>query len=141
MIRVLLAVPVAAVLLGGCGGSPSTAEQQVSSSEGTIVVAQEGTTPAGTQWYVRIETTKSEPVTESAYPNAPIALTKQLSAGQYRVISWHRACTNTCPTTGEEGLGPLEDVCGAATTVAAGNRVTATVAIEAEGGCSVRVGS
>ncbi|GLZ27846.1 hypothetical protein Lesp02_00360 [Lentzea sp. NBRC 105346] len=143
MIRLLIAVPVAAVLLGGCGGSPSTVESAAtpSSSDGTIVVAQEGSAPARTQWYVRIETTKAESVTEAAYPNAPIALTKQLPAGQYRVISWHRTCSGACPASGEDGLGPLEEVCGAATTVTPGGRVAATVVIDAEGGCSVRVGT
>jgi hypothetical protein len=126
-------VPVAAVLLGGCGGSP--ADQPT----GTLDVGQEGTAPARTAWYLRIETTNAEPVTEHAYPNGTITLTQQLATGDYRVISWNRPCAEVCPSTGENGLGPLSEVCGAPVTIVEGARVSATVVINADGGCSVHV--
>jgi len=127
-------VPLAAVLLGGCGGSPA-ADQPT----GTVVVGQDGTPPPHTAWYVRIETMDAKPVTEHAYPNAGIALTQQVSPGDYRVISWNRPCTDTCPNSGENGLGPLSEVCGAPVSVTQDNRVSATVVINADGTCSVRV--
>lgn len=133
MNRTILVVPVAAALLGGCGGSP--ADQPT----GTLDVGQEGTAPARTAWYVRIETMDAKPVTEHAYPNAPITLTQQLSTGSYRVISWNRPCADACPSSGEHGLGPLSEVCGAPVNVTQGTRVSATVVIGSEGTCSVRV--
>lgn len=143
MIRLLLLVPVAAALLGGCGGSPpaqpDTAAAAAEGNNGTLVVQQDGRRPQHTAWYVRIETTKATTVTEAAYPVDDIALTKQLPAGQYRVISWHRPCSSECPTSGERGLGPLTEVCGAKVAVNAGARVTATVRITADGACEVHV--
>lgn len=135
MNRARILVPVVAALLGGCGGSPAATDQ----STGTLDVGQEGEPPARTAWYVRIETTKAEPVTEHAYPNSPITLSRKLSAGDYRVISWNRACSGTCPSTGEKGLGPLSQVCGAQVTITRGTRVSATVVIAPDGTCSVRV--
>jgi hypothetical protein len=129
-----LLVPVAAALLGGCGGSP--ADQP----SGTLEVGQEGTAPARTAWYLRIETTDADPVTEHAYPTPPITLTRQLAVGTYRVISWNRPCTDNCPSSGENGLGPLSQVCGAPVTITQGNRVSATVVINTDGTCSVRTG-
>lgn len=126
-------VPAAAVLLGGCGGSPAN------QPTGTLDVGQEGTAPARTAWYVRIETTDAKPVTEHAYPNAPITLTQQLAVGDYRVVSWNRPCSDVCPSTGEDGLGPLSQVCGGPVTVTQGARVSATVVIGSDGTCSVRV--
>ncbi len=135
MNRAFLLVPVAAVLLGGCGGSPPAEQQHT----GTVEVKQQGTPPQRTAWYLRIEDMEAKPVTEHAYPNAAIALTQQLSAGDYRVISWNRPCADTCPSSGENGLGPLSEVCGAPIKVTEGVRVSATVVIESEGSCSVRV--
>jgi hypothetical protein len=128
-------VPVAALLLSGCGGSPAAAPT------GTLVVDHEGTPPPLTAWYVRVETMDAEPVTEHAYPNGPIALTEQLSAGKYRVISWNRPCTETCPKSGEQGLGPLSEVCGAPVTITNETRTAATVVLHADGTCTIRVGA
>ena len=133
MNRFRILVPVAAVLLSGCGGSPTAAPT------GTLDVGQEGTAPAHTAWYVRIETTDAEPVTEHTYPKPPINLTQQLDAGDYRVVSWNRPCADVCPSSGEKGLGPLSQVCGAPVTVAEGTRVSAMVVIGTDGTCSVRV--
>lgn len=133
MNRTRILVPAAAVLLSGCGGAP--ADQPT----GTLDVAQEGTAPARTAWYLRIETRQADPVTEHAYPNTPITLTRQLTTGDYRVVSWNRPCTDTCPTTGENGLGPLSEVCGAPVTITEGTRVSATVIVNADGSCTVRV--
>lgn len=131
--RRLVLVTAAAVLLGGCGGSPAA------QPTGTLDVTQEGTAPAHTAWYVRVETTDAEPVTEHAYPTPPITLTQQLATGRYRVISWNRPCANTCPKSGEKGLGPLSQVCGTPVTITEGTRVSATVVIGTDGTCSVRV--
>ncbi|HEV2779074.1 MAG TPA: hypothetical protein VGX25_06685 [Actinophytocola sp.] len=133
MNRIRILVPVAAALLGGCGGSP--ADQPT----GTLDVGQQGTAPPRTAWYLRIETTDAKPIVEHTYPNAPIALTQDLAVGNYRVISWNRPCSDACPASGDNGLGPLSQVCGAPVTVTKGTRVSATVVINTDGTCSVRV--
>ncbi|WP_412542951.1 hypothetical protein R8Z50_10855 [Longispora sp. K20-0274] len=144
-----LLVPVAVLLLAGCGGQPSATHAAETSArpvpaattspgtDGTLEIGQDGAAPPNTLWYARIETPESKVVVESAYPAGPIALTKQLAAGRYRVIAWHRACTGACPTSGEKGLGPLEEVCGAVVTVTAAARVTARVVIDGDGACMV----
>lgn len=143
MNRFLLLVPVAVALVGGCGGQPPAerdAAQQVAAADsngGTLIVEQDGRRPQHTAWYVRIETTAATTVREAAFPVADIALTEQLPAGQYRVISWHRPCSGPCPSSGERGLGPLAEVCGTKVTLKADTRVTATVRIAADGRCSV----
>ena len=126
-------VPVAALLLAGCGGSPAA------QPTGTLEVAHEGTQPPLTAWYVRIETMDADPVTEHAYPNGPIELTERLATGKYRVISWNRPCADACPTEGEQGLGPLSQVCGTPVTITDGTRTAATVVINQDGTCTVRV--
>lgn len=146
---------VVAVLLGGCGGAaatdPATGPAADSTAAaptvtadpagraGTLRVGQQGDTPERTVWYVRIETPRAEPLAEQGFPAAPIQLVRRLAPGQYRVISWWRACRGPCPGEGEQGLGPLEDVCGALVTVVAGRSVTATVET-GEQGCEVTVG-
>lgn len=146
MNRLFLLVPVAAALIGGCGGPPPTEPeapapicQAADDSTGTLVVDQAGVRPGRTAWYVRIETTAAKTVHESAYPTDDIALTTQLPTGQYRVIGWHRPCAEGCPPTGEQGLGPLGEVCGAKVSIKPGARVTATVRIGSNGTCSIRV--
>ncbi|MEV6524501.1 hypothetical protein AB0M43_21315 [Longispora sp. NPDC051575] len=149
MRSVVLLVPVAALLLAGCGGQPpsprpsaaiaSSAAPAPRGTSGTLVINQSGAAPARTAWYARVETPDAKPLTEAAFPQGPITLTKELTAGKYRVIAWHRACADVCPTTGEKGLGPLEEVCGATVTVTAGATLTATVTIDAEGTCAVAV--
>jgi hypothetical protein len=57
------------------------------------------------------------------------------------VISWYRKCSGTCPATGEHGLGPLEQVCGAVAAVKPGGKVTAWVMTSEQAACSVRVGA
>ena len=125
--RILLLVPVAAVLLGGCGGPPA----------GTLVVDQKGDRPAQSAWYLRIETMKAKVVKEAAFPGGDISFEHELPVGRYRVISWSRPCTSDCPSSGERGLGPLKDVCGAPIEVSESVPVQATVEINTSGGCSV----
>ncbi|MGH3735073.1 MAG: hypothetical protein ACRDT6_05565 [Micromonosporaceae bacterium] len=147
--RTLLAAAAVALLLGGCGGAApdagptgptgGTSPSTPASGQGTLNVDQSGTAAPNTIWYVRIESMNAEPLTENGYPGQAIALSQQLDPGQYRVISWWRQCQSTCPTSGEQGLGPLEQVCGAVVTLAPGARVTATVVIGDDGGCTVRV--
>lgn len=143
MNRFFLLVPVVAALIGGCGGSPPATpaagltQTAAEGDSGTLVVEQDGRRPRLTAWYVRIETAGAATVAEAAYPRDAIALTKQLPAGKYRVISWHRPCSDSCPASGETGLGPLQQVCGAKVDVTGGARVTATVRIAAGGTCSI----
>ncbi|MEV6524509.1 hypothetical protein AB0M43_21355 [Longispora sp. NPDC051575] len=147
-----LLVPVAALLiLAGCGGQPQPATKTQTTpspvrtsaapgtdAPGTLSITQSGTTPANTIWYARVETPNGRSLAEASFNTGPITLDKSLPPGRYRAISWHRACTGTCPTSGEKGLGPLAEVCGAAVTVPAGGRVTATVVIGEAGTCTVR---
>lgn len=144
MNRIVL-ISAAAALLGGCGGAPSADTQPApavpsgTSGSATIVVTQDGATPPLTQWYVRIETPAAKKVTEAAYPNVPISLTHEVSPGDYRVISWSRPCSGSCPKSGEAGLGAMRDVCGAPVNVGAGARVSTAVEIHSDGTCTVRV--
>lgn len=78
---------------------------------------------------------------EKSFPTGPLRLTKSLRPGRYRVISWYRKCSGTCPATGEHGLGPLEQVCGAVAAVKPGGKVTAWVMTSEQAACSVRVGA
>ncbi|MGH3714034.1 MAG: hypothetical protein ACRDT4_11325, partial [Micromonosporaceae bacterium] len=124
------------------GAGPATAAPSPaalpSGDTGTLTVGQSGTASTRTIWYVRIESMAAKPLVEKGFPGQPIALTQALEPGRYRVISWYRTCQSVCPTSGEQGLGPLEQVCGAQVTVAKGERVTATVKITADG-CSIEV--
>jgi hypothetical protein len=106
---------------------------------GTLSITQEGSSPPLTEWYTRIENQDGQSLAENSYPTGQIAMTRQLPAGKYRVISWHRPCTGTCPSSGEHGLGPVGEVCGAPLEISAGATITATVLIDAEGACAVRV--
>lgn len=144
MNRIVL-VSAAAALLSGCGGASQADNQPAapapagSRDTATIVVSQDGATPPLTAWYVRIETPAAKSVTEASYPNAPISMTREVPAGTYRVISWSRPCSDRCPDSGEAGLGPMRDVCGAPVTVSPGARVSTAVEIHTDGTCSVRV--
>lgn len=147
MNRSLLLVPVAAALIGGCGGPPpATGQEPPRQSQpvqadpvATVIVGQRGTAPKDTQWYVRIETDAGVRVTEADFGAGGIDLTKRLDPGDYRVISWHRRCTDSCPQSGEHGLGPLAEVCGVPVRIAKGDRINATVVIGPEGACTVRL--
>jgi len=88
-------------------------------------------------WFVRIESSGSKPLAEAAFPDRPVSFSRDLPTGQYRVIAWQRPCAGPCPAAGEEGLGPLDDVCGAVVSVASGRRVDAVVQISPDGGCTV----
>ncbi|MGH3645663.1 MAG: hypothetical protein ACRDTM_00555 [Micromonosporaceae bacterium] len=146
--RLLVSAAVALFLLGGCGGaappesepaSPSApATTTPASGAATLTVGQSGTAAPRTIWYVRIESMAAKPLVEKGFSGTSIALNQQLEPGEYRVISWWRQCRNVCPTSGEKGLGPLEQVCGAVVNLPAGAHVTATVTIKEDGGCTVR---
>jgi 2-polyprenyl-6-methoxyphenol hydroxylase-like FAD-dependent oxidoreductase len=105
---------------------------------GTLTVSQQGSTPVRTVWYLRIEDLAARTMVEQSSLQ-PIALSKTLAEGQYRVIVWHRACEKTCPAHGEQGLGPLEQVCGAKVTVAAATTVRAVAVVGADGSCAIKV--
>ncbi|WP_412542946.1 hypothetical protein R8Z50_10830 [Longispora sp. K20-0274] len=147
-----LLVPAAALLiLAGCGGqprpatahpattAPQTSTAPTTDEPGTLSIAQKGTTPENTMWYARIELPSGKPIEEASFPTGPITMDKPLQPGKYRVVSWHRSCAGTCPTSGEAGLGGLGEVCGAAVTVPSGRRVTATVVIGEAGTCTVQL--
>ena len=157
MKRLLIALPVAAALLSGCGGQPSPAPAAPTSSStaaqtaatltapvapapgmGGVSVAQEGKPPQLTEWYVRVENDEGKNLAEAAFPNGPISFSQDFPPGNYRLISWHRQCNGSCPATGEAGLGPLQEACGAKVAFVAGTRLSATVVIEDDGACSVR---
>ncbi|GAA1219475.1 hypothetical protein GCM10009665_06960 [Kitasatospora nipponensis] len=154
MNKLALLVPAAAVLLAGCGGQPQTERSSASpvaqkqaatlsqpSEGGTLALAQDGAALPRTLWYTRVEAADGKAVVESRYPDRPIALTRQLPGGRYRVLAWSRTCTGTCPSSGEDGLGPLEKVCGAAVTVTAGGQTLATFVLSPAGTCAVRTGA
>ncbi|WP_157630307.1 MULTISPECIES: hypothetical protein [Kribbella] len=88
---------------------------------------------------MRIEDTTAKPLLEQAYPGQPISVTRALPPGVYRVIVWHRPCTGDCPTTGEDGLGPLGQVCGAKLDLTSGAKLQATAQIKTDGGCAIKV--
>jgi len=88
-------------------------------------------------WYVRIENSKGAIVTEEAFPSGSIYVDSPLPKGKYRVISWRRPCETTCPTTGESGLGPLADVCGALVHVSVDKSVRVEVAINPDETCQI----
>lgn len=144
MSKRVLGLLVAVGLLAGCGKQssvsqlPSPAAPTSGSVVGTLLITQQGAAPAKTVWYARIETMNAEPVAQAGFPAGPIALTRDLPAGKYRAMSWHRACSATCPASGEEGLGPLQEVCGAPVTLNAGARITLTVVIDPEGTCTIQ---
>ena len=157
MNRVPLALSVAAVLLtGGCGGgsrsappadqpataaSASTTAAAPARTAAGIVVSQQGATPAKTLWYLRVEDMSAKPLLEKAFPNQPIALNQSFPAGGYRVVAWYRPCSGVCPTTGESGLGPLQQVCGAQLDLTAGRQAKAAAVINADGTCTIKVAS
>lgn len=147
MKRLLPLVSAAAVLLAGCGGQPQPVPTPAVAKPlspatavgepGTLIIGQQGTIPPRTAWYTRIETPTAVVVAETAHLTGPIALARALAAGRYRVIAWHRTCADTCPITGEQGLGPLEEICGALVEVKEKATLTATIAIDPVGACSV----
>jgi len=115
--------------------APGTASAPVASA-GHLLVGQKGTL-AGNLWYLRIESAKGANLNEQAFPAGSIALDKPLPQGDYRVISWRRTCTATCPSTGDKGLGPLQDVCGALVHISTGKTAQVKVAINPDGSCSI----
>jgi hypothetical protein len=134
------------VLATGCGGSaqritkaeptpPQTTHAQP--LPGTINVTQVGTAAPKTMWFVRIERPDSKPLAEAGFPNRPLSFSRNLPAGKYRVIAWRRTCTGACPASGENGLGPLEEVCGTLVSMTAGQRVDTIVQINAGSDCTV----
>jgi len=158
--RALFTGFAATVLLAGCGEAGGSAQQPSAQSStpttsattpavtaatktlpvpGTLAVSQAGTQPARTLWYMRIESMAAEPLFERNYPGHPIAQSRLLEPGQYRVIAWHRRCSDTCPSAGETGLGPLEQVCGVRITIAPRIRTAVTVAIDNQGTCTMKV--
>lgn len=161
MNRIALAASVAAVLLtGGCGGvprsTPEPAEQSPPATStapssagttasapaltsGTIVVSQQGTTPAKTLWYLRVEDMSAKPLLEQAFPNQRIALNQAFPAGNYRMLVWNRPCDDACPTSGESGLGQLQQVCGAKLDLTAGQQTQAAAVVNPDGTCTVKV--
>lgn len=163
MNRLALAASVAAVLLtGGCGGEPRSipppAEQSAPATSttpssagttasaparisGTIVVSQQGSTPAKTLWYLRVEDMSGKPLLEQAFPNQQIALNRAFPAGGYRVMVWNRPCEGACPTSGESGLGSLQQVCGSHLALTAGQQAKAAAVIKPDGTCTIKVGA
>ena len=165
MRRALFTGFAATVLLAGCGEAGGSAQQPSAQSStpttsattpavttsavtaatktlpvpGTLAVSQAGTQPARTLWYMRIESMAAEPLFERNYPGHPIAQSRILEPGEYRVIAWHRSCSGTCPSSGEAGLGALEQLCGAKITITPRTRTAVTVAIDSEGTCAMKV--
>lgn len=119
--------------------SRGTTASAPSRASGRIVVTQQGSAPAKTLWYLRVEDTTAKPLLESAFPNRRIALDRDFPAGVYRVIVWYRPCEGLCPTTGESGLGALQQVCGAQVQLTAGQRARATAVIDSDATCTVKV--
>lgn len=154
MNRLLPLVPVAAVLIGGCGGSPPQTQAHApaadaavaragsaAASEGTLVVGQRGSTAVPAKWFVRVESGTGAKVVERGFAGGAVELTRSLAVGEYRVIAWQRPCEAACPESGEKGLGPLREVCGTPVDIAAGARVPVTVVVGGEGSCSVEAGT
>ena len=150
-------VLAAALLLAGCGEAPAhTAVKTLGASSSTpstppttagmaaataaaggrLLVGQKGTLAANV-WYLRIEDAKGALVAEQAFPSGSISVERTLPQGDYRVVSWRRACKGTCPTTGESGLGALQDVCGALVQIGANQIARVEVAINPDGSCAV----
>ena len=137
-------------LISGCGqppGQPSDASAPTSSgpvtrspaaatASGTLSIAQQGADNADV-WFVRIERPDASTVFETAYPSGQLALTTQLAPGRYRVLSWRRPCAGPCATGSEQGLAPLQDVCGAQVTITADATVRRTVLVNPDGSCAL----
>lgn len=88
-------------------------------------------------WSVRIERADASTEVEQAFHVGAISLDRQLEQGQYRVISWSRACDGTCPTSGETGLGPLANACGRLVHINTGQSTRVEVAINPDGSCAI----
>ena len=152
MTRLALTALAAAgiTLISGCGQQPgpspdggattssglATQPPPAASTSGTLSVAQQGGGNADV-WSVRIERLDASTVSETAYPSGQIALTTQLPPGQYRVLSWRRPCAGPCATAGEQGLAPLQDVCGAQVTITTAETVRRTVLVNPDGSCTL----
>jgi hypothetical protein len=162
VIRLALVVSAAAVLLmSGCGGPPQSSTPAgtpisapaspspqtpvtaavPASTTGTLQVAQQGDTPASMVWYLRVEDLAAKPLMERAYYGQPIAFSQAFPAAGYRIVVWSRPCDGACPVSGEAGLGPLKQVCGAKLELTAGVETNATAVLTTDGGCTVRVGT
>jgi len=105
-------------------------------SGGRLFVSQKGAL-ANNVLYLRIERADSSTQVEQAFHESGISLDRQLTQGKYRVISWSRACDGTCPTSGENGLGPLVNACGRLVHISTGQTTRVEVAINPDGSCAI----
>jgi len=163
---IVIAGFAAAGLLSGCGGSASSDQPAAGTSvtaastpsptaaastpttstsvggpgaqavPGTIAVRQRGTQPAKTLWFLRVENPAAKPLFEHRYAGMAISQTLSYKQGDYRVIAYSRPCSDTCPATGEDGLGELAEVCGIKVHVTPAGRVPVTVSFAKDGNCS-----
>lgn len=103
---------------------------------GRLLVSQSGSLPRNVLT-VRVEKADASTAVEQAFREAPISVDTQLPQGDYRVVSWSRACNGACPPSGEKGLGPLENVCGGLVRVNSGETVRVRVAVSPDGSCAI----
>jgi len=103
---------------------------------GRLLVAEKGTLGQNV-WYVRIEDANGATVMEQAFPAGAISLDRRLPQGDYRVLSWSRGCSGTCPASGEKGLRPLGDVCGAVVRISTGQTTRLEMAIKPDASCAI----
>ena len=103
---------------------------------GRLVVSQSGPLPHHV-WTVRVERADASTAVEQAFREAPISVDTRLPKGDYRVVSWSRACNGACPTSGEKGLGPLGNVCGKLVRVTGGEATRVRVAVSPDGSCAI----
>lgn len=86
--------------------------------------------------YVRIETPQGKTVTEKEF-RAPIRFKQSLAPGLYRVMTWRRDCADTCPDSGEKGLGDPVNVCGAKAEVRADAVTPARIRLTPDADCTL----
>lgn len=101
-------------------------------------MSQSGSLPRNV-WTVRVEKANAGTALEEAFREVPISVDTQLPEGDYRVVSWSRACDGACPTSGEKGLGPLGNVCGELVRVNSGEIVRVRVAVSPDGSCAISI--
>ena len=138
MLRTLVAALVASMVLSGCASTASTAL-----STGSVDVAVRLAQPArGPQLHVlRIEDANGTAVAEQAFPRLPAELRRDLPGGSYRIVSYQRDCSGTCPdvsvapTTPVKGLAPPNSICGSPFRLDAGQTYTAVVSLIPGTGC------
>ncbi len=124
----------ASVLVAGCGAGGDAGEP------GRLVVRE--SLPGvpiyveGSVGFVKIER-GDEVVFDSHFPRSGArgghVLERQLEAGEYRVASYQRPCNGSCDLLDEP-----TDGCETVISVDAGETVTATVVVSADGSCTVR---